>query len=412
MEAVINNLDYDALVPIWKNTFPNLSIDEYIDTLEYTDRDEILDDVRSLIIEELRRLERLRQKDNEDHIQALMEMEPLPLITHESHRRRKGKKFIDDIRKEYERRQQRMSELKQTYYDLHPEDEFIDSNDESFHEWLRNKDAPSNDETIREFMDSIQLGSVIDFQKLNRNDRTRVFEQMKARFEEVFGELSITNKYIIHYRINGQWKSRTLTSDMWRQLMETLDRKEFIYAKESFETSLMQFSNETEEGLFKLIHFDAIRIEPVIDAGNQRKDNRSSFFKYFNTSDIDLSRYQIFPSITKMTKKGKPVQIKELNDSCFVYALMIYGVNNEILNKIRLRINTRKLGANKMDSICDEFKIHAVVNDLEYTNKNSKFRVNGKNYFGCPESQAQYVISSELMVRITLDVLNHKLNMS
>ena len=360
MEAVINNLDYDALKPIWSTTFPNLSIDEYIDTLEYTDRDEILDDVRSLIIEELRRLERLerlRQKDNddhtvagneiEDHIQALMEMEPLPLITHESHRRRKGKKFIDDIRKEYERRQQRMSELKQTYYDLHPEDEFIDSNDESFHEWLRNKDAPSNDETIREFMDSIQLGSVIDFQKLNRNDRTRVFEQMKARFEEVFGELSITNKYIIHYRINGQWKSRTfgqwksrtLTSDMWRQLMETLDRKEFIYAKESFETSLMQFSNESEEGLFKLIHFDAISIEPVIDAGNQRKDNRSSFFKYFNTSDIDLSRYQIFTSITKMNKQKKPIQIKELNDSCFVYALMIYGVNNEILNKIRLRIN-------------------------------------------------------------------------
>ena len=110
----------------------------------------------------------------------------------------------------------------------------------------------------------------------------------------------------------------------------------------------MQFSNETEEGLFKLIHFDAISIEPVIDAGNQRKDNRSSFFKYFNTSDIDLTRYQIFPSIIKMNKQKKPVQIKELNDSCFVYALMIYGVNNEILNKIRRRINTRKINMNRM----------------------------------------------------------------
>ena len=35
MEAIINNLDYDALKPIWKTTFPNKSIDEYIDTLEY-----------------------------------------------------------------------------------------------------------------------------------------------------------------------------------------------------------------------------------------------------------------------------------------------------------------------------------------------------------------------------------------
>ena len=51
-----------------------------------------------------------------------MNIEPLPLITHKQHRR-KGKKFNDNIRKEYKRKQQRMQEMKKTYYDIYPENE-------------------------------------------------------------------------------------------------------------------------------------------------------------------------------------------------------------------------------------------------------------------------------------------------
>ena len=122
-----------------------------------------------------------------------------------------------------------------------------------------------------------------------------------------------------------------------------------------------------------------IREEKTTDEHKRRKDNRSSFFKYFNTTDIDLSRYQIFPSIVRFDKKQRPKQIKELNDSCFIYALKIHGVSRDVLDKLRLRINTRKLGTAKMDALCDEFKIHAVVKDLEYTNDNTKFRVNARN---------------------------------
>ena len=65
-------------------------------------------------------------------------------------------------------------------------------------------------------------------------------------------------------------------------------------------------------------------------------------FKYFNTRDIDLSRYRIFDSIVRFAKKGEAKQRKELNDSCFVYALMTSGVDKDTLNKIRLRIHNRK----------------------------------------------------------------------
>ena len=87
---------------------------------------------------------------------------------------------------------------------------------------------------------------------------------------------------------------------MWRQLMETLDNKEFVYSKESIDSGLMKFSDEAEEGIFKFVYFDAISITPINDEHKRRKDNRSSFFKYFNTTDIDLSRYQIFPSMVSV----------------------------------------------------------------------------------------------------------------
>ena len=301
MEEVINKLDYNGLVPIWNVTFPGWSIEDYVVTLSYDNQDDILEDIRSLLIDEIKNNERKRQKENEEFVESLMAMDPQPMIKPNKQPRRR--KQIPDslaqaIKEQHKRRQKRITELRELYDNIYPENTYVENNDESFYEWLRNKDAPADDDRINTFLDSIQINSVIDFQKLNRNDRDKVFERMKSKFEQVFGTLGIANMYMIHYRINGRWKSRTLTSEIWHQLMETLDSKEFIYGKESFDSGLMSFSNESEEGLFKIVHFDAISIVPLIDTGDKRKDNRSSFFKYFNRtvncSFIDLSRYQIF----------------------------------------------------------------------------------------------------------------------
>ena len=410
MEEVINKLDYNGLVPIWNVTFPGWSIEEYIDTLSYDNQDDVLEDIRSLLIDEIKNNERKRQKENEEFVESLMNMEPQPEIKQKKQMRRKGKKFIEAIKAQHQKRQQRIHELHDIYNKQRDKEE-------GFYEWLRNKDTPADEENIQAFLDSIHLDSVIDFSTLNRNEREKVFEAMKARFEEVFGTLEITNNFLIHYRINGQWKSRTLTTDMWRQLMETLDNKEFVYSKESIDSGLMKFSDEAEDGIFKFVYFDAISITPINDEHKRRKDNRSSFFKYFNTTDIDLSRYQIFPSIVRFDKKQRPKQIKELNDSCFIYALKVHGVSCDVLDKLRLRINTRKLGTAKMDALCDEFKIHAVVKDLEYTNDHTKFRVNGKNFFGCSKDDAKWCLTLnsfkdhyfiEEPTQYTTDYIKHK----
>ena len=194
-----------------------------------------------------------------------------------------------------------------------------DENFESFNEWLRNKHRPANDHVTDRFIESINLDSVID--KLNKNDRNKAFDRIKAKLQEVIGDLAMTERLKINYRINDVWRSRTLTREIWNQLMDSFDKEEFIYGKEILDTNLVHFSNDAEEGVFKLIHFGAISFTRIKPSGSKRKDNRDSFFPYLNTSDLDLTHYQIIDSI--VARKGGR-QRKELKDSCFVYALNYY----------------------------------------------------------------------------------------
>ena len=395
MESIINNLDFNGLESLWNATFTDYNFMNYIDTLDYTTEEEIMNDVREVLKEEINRREEQRRKENEKFIETLMSIEEQPLI--EQPRQEKRRKHINEdltkaIKEQYEKRQKRIEELRGTYDNLYPDATFVD-NEEGFYEWLRNKDAPADDTKVDEFINSIELNSVIDFQKLSRNDRSKAFERMKQKLEQVIGELAITEKFLIHYRINGEWKSRTLTPQIWNTLMDSLDKQEFIYGKEVFETSIVHFSLDGDSEFFKLVYFDAISFTPVSESGNNRKDNRDSFFPYLNKSDIDLSRYQIFDSIVRIDKKGKAKQRKELKDSCFVYALKQAGIDEDTLNKIRRRILVRKLGQAKMDAICAEFKLHVVVHDLEYTSKNTIVKVNhNKYYFGVPAKDAFNVI--------------------
>lgn len=420
--VVFKNLDTKGLVVLWDLLFPEYSIIDFIEHLDFFNVEDHLTEIVEAIIEELEyrnlgtqrgdmkvftftytvpKRGRGRKRKEEYTFRYYSPRKQLPS---------KRQQFTTDIKSQYKQRKQRMNKLREIYNKQ-------TDKDEDFYDWVRNKCLKINNENINDFMESIKLNSVIDFSSLNRAEREKVFRQMKSKFKDIFGNLEITNNFIIRYRINGVWRSRTLTTEIWRQLMETLDKKEFIYDVDNVESSLIKFSDEAEDGVFKFIYFDAISIVPIDDNHKRRKDNRSSFFKYFNTSDLDLSRYQIFSSICTVGKNKQMTQIKELNDSCFIYALKIHGVSDDVLNKIRLRTNTRKLGSSKMEALCNEFKIHVIVKDLEYTNDNTKFRVNGKNYFGCNKKEATWNITLnsfkehyfiDEQTKYTTDYIKHK----
>ena len=118
MEAIIRNLDYDALESIWKLTFPDESIwkltfpdddiEEFMLSFDYTDEEDYLKEIRDVLIDEIKDREYRRQKEQDEHTEALMNMEPQPEIKQKKQMRRKGKKFIEAIKSQHQKRQQRI----------------------------------------------------------------------------------------------------------------------------------------------------------------------------------------------------------------------------------------------------------------------------------------------------------------
>ena len=111
MEEVINKLDYNGLVPIWNVTFPDWSINDYVDTLSYDNQDDVLEDIRSLLIDEIKNNETKRQKENEEFVESLMAMDPQPMIKPNKQPRRRKQtptSLAQAIKEQHKRRQKRI----------------------------------------------------------------------------------------------------------------------------------------------------------------------------------------------------------------------------------------------------------------------------------------------------------------
>ena len=324
MEGIINNLDVAGLESLWNATFtdPEDKFNKVIEDngYEISEMKQILVDEITTREDRVRRVPKRPKKDDEfmeslmgmeyqpliqhkqkdEFMESLMGMEDQPLIRFKQPRRRKHipEALSLAIKEQHSKRQKHIDQLHAAY-------ENSNAGKEDFYEWLRNKNAPSDDARVDAFIDSIDVNTVIDFQQLNKSDREKAFERMKTKLEDIIGELAMTKKFLINFRINGQWKSRTLTPQLWDRLMDSLDKKEFIYGKEVFEVDIVHNSLDDDSDLFKLAYFDAISFTPIKGSGSTRKDNRDSFFAYFNRSDIDLSRYQIFDSIVNVVRLSK-----------------------------------------------------------------------------------------------------------
>ena len=63
MEEIIRNLDYKGLESMWKVTFPNESIDDFMLSFDYTDEEDYLKEIRQVLIDEIQDREVMRQTE-------------------------------------------------------------------------------------------------------------------------------------------------------------------------------------------------------------------------------------------------------------------------------------------------------------------------------------------------------------
>ena len=151
----------------------------------------------------------------------------------------------EEVKTKSEARTKKLEELRAEYNNKTYADLIGDS--DGFYKWLSKKNSQDVDRNkIKHFLDSIKLDSVIELESLNTKEKEIAKDRIKQKFQDEFGRLAMTEKFLIHYRIDGQWKTRTLTPEIWNELMASLDTLRFVYGFEESNQTEIRFSDEAE----------------------------------------------------------------------------------------------------------------------------------------------------------------------
>jgi hypothetical protein len=87
-----------------------------------------------------------------------------------------------------------------------------------------------------------------------------------------------------------------------------------------------------------------------------KKNKAGNYFKYINTTDIDLTKYQI-------VRESDDFNI--LNENCLIYALRQYEITEAQINRIKLMINNGSyIPKNKLNKIADIIKKQITLHNI------------------------------------------------
>jgi hypothetical protein len=99
-----------------------------------------------------------------------------------------------------------------------------------------------------------------------------------------------------------------------------------------------------------------------------------AYFPYFNNTDIDLKRYQIF------TEKEADDNVEAYNDNCLIFALRNAGLEEEKLKVLKLKCNMREIPQCELKNICNELKIRIRIKQITKHKDDQKYGSEGPEY--------------------------------
>ena len=62
--------------------------------------------------------------------------------------------------------------------------------------------------------------------------REAIFDKLKGWLSDVLGEMMTSERFLIHFNIGGNYRTKPLTSERFRSLMERFTKKSFVYSAE------------------------------------------------------------------------------------------------------------------------------------------------------------------------------------
>jgi hypothetical protein len=187
-----------------------------------------------------------------------------------------------------------------------------------------------------------------DYVKEEYQEMTQRFlglkEDIKTMFMPEYITLSQVMEIILENYVQGKFYlleiegiNYTLNDRNLAQLESLLYNDDVIIA----------YTNSDADFVLRLSNAHWMNITLLGDT-RKRKHEESGFFPYWNTTDKDLIKYQIF----KKTDKYQELSV----DNCFVYTLQQSKQFTDIeMSEIKLFIQTRDLSVRKINQICQRF---------------------------------------------------------
>jgi methionine salvage enolase-phosphatase E1 len=219
----------------------------------------------------------------------------------------------------------------------------------------------------------------IDLTDTNVKGKEKIYRTLEYIFENVIGKLEATQKFLVIFQTDTGYQSKTLTSELFQDLLSKFKSNALNYSSETVNSQKMIFSDSEAVHLPQIHWFKSFGIKPIIKQGTTNRSG--SFWPYLNLTQLILDRYQIFQSL--LGPDGK--QRSELNDCCFVYALIQTGLFSEdTINKIRLRIRNRMLNQSKIRNICDEFQIQLILHYIDDESKQTSRKLTNRSKKAIP----------------------------
>ena len=178
----------------------------------------------------------------------------------------------------------------------------------------------------------------------------------------VVAQTNAGNRLYIEFFLNdGSTVTRTLSQNSVDDITELLEQRYFKRKRAEPITS-SDALEEVEVTGFYDVKITAAKIPKKII-----KNKSGRFFNFINTTDLDLSKYQIV--------REDQVNSQILNEHCLIYALKQHNIDNAKLQAIKLTLETGEhVAKSKLYKVADVLKQNIILHQYRSNDKNQELK--------------------------------------
>mgnify|MGYP003635934425 CR=1 FL=1 len=156
------------------------------------------------------------------------------------------------------------------------------------------------------------------FNKISKNE----LKLKKNQLEKVFKLIKSGKKLLKLTDINGNEKNLTINNTT-KKFLKDLVSNNFIK-----NIDIPQYGSDAIDELdfIKYSNIEIVSLNPT-----KIMNKNGAFFPYINITDLDLSKYQIFNQ--EQINQGDKLK----RDNCMMFSLLEYGIDNSLVNELKLK---------------------------------------------------------------------------